>query len=520
MNTTSGCMSSMPLGYKPSPGPYIAAELIIALVAIVGNLLVCLAVSRNRRLRTVTNYFLVRSGRVYRNPPRLADFLVGLVAIPCAVLTDLGRPHHDLPLCLVLLSILMVLTQWGRSLLAVALERYVAILRPFHYQRVMSPRNARLALVVTWSLALVSGSVPLMDLQRQNQDSSYCLFTCVVGMTYMVYFNFFGFLLIPLLSMFIIYSHIFYTVRHQLRRIAVARGMPSEASRSAAAVSDARDVDTREIETPSDVKEDEEGALTRGSKTSTNSGTGGVAVGGCGTTQRGEEGEGEVAVSSRGPTQVCSGDGKRVRVGASVEEPDGAAATTGAVDGASSRGSVGKTIPGLEAHHEAAGGIPGPDPGDPAETEAVEETGSGVRISRPVIQTKTTAVFRKISTRSTTQTSGSGSDDRCSGLAGGPAAVESSKPCAARARLEARKATSLFLVLFLFMVCWMPINLINCILLLRPQCPVPMPVTLAAILLSHANSALNPLLYAYRMRSFRHTLRAMCAWTISPPKRH
>ncbi|KAG7261751.1 hypothetical protein CRUP_014740 [Coryphaenoides rupestris] len=173
MNTTSGCMSSMPLGYKPSPGPYIAAELIIALVAIVGNLLVCLAVSRNRRLRTVTNYFLVRSGRVYRNPPRLADFLVGLVAIPCAVLTDLGRPHHDLPLCLVLLSILMVLTQSSiLSLLAVALERYVAILRPFHYQRVMSPRNARLALVVTWSLALVSGSVPLMDLQRQNQDSS------------------------------------------------------------------------------------------------------------------------------------------------------------------------------------------------------------------------------------------------------------------------------------------------------------------------------------------------------------
>lgn len=43
----------------------------------------------------------------------VADILVGLVAIPCAVLTDLGRPHHDLPLCLVLISILMVLTQVG-----------------------------------------------------------------------------------------------------------------------------------------------------------------------------------------------------------------------------------------------------------------------------------------------------------------------------------------------------------------------------------------------------------------------
>ena len=41
----------------------------------------------------------------------VADILVGLVAIPCAVLTDLGRPHHNLPLCLMMLSILMVLTQ-------------------------------------------------------------------------------------------------------------------------------------------------------------------------------------------------------------------------------------------------------------------------------------------------------------------------------------------------------------------------------------------------------------------------
>lgn len=41
----------------------------------------------------------------------VADILVGLVAIPCAVMTDLGRPRRDLPLCLVMLSILMMLTQ-------------------------------------------------------------------------------------------------------------------------------------------------------------------------------------------------------------------------------------------------------------------------------------------------------------------------------------------------------------------------------------------------------------------------
>lgn len=57
------------------------------------------------------------------------------------------------------------------SLLAVAADRYVAILMPFQYQRVMSPRNARLALLLTWMLSAITGTVPLMDWQRQPADS-------------------------------------------------------------------------------------------------------------------------------------------------------------------------------------------------------------------------------------------------------------------------------------------------------------------------------------------------------------
>lgn len=57
------------------------------------------------------------------------------------------------------------------SLLAVAAERYMAILLPFQYQRVMSPRNAQLALLVTWGLGAISGSVPLMDWKRQPANS-------------------------------------------------------------------------------------------------------------------------------------------------------------------------------------------------------------------------------------------------------------------------------------------------------------------------------------------------------------
>lgn len=63
MNVTpSSCTAEMPYGFQPHlKGLYIATELFIAVLAIIGNFLVCLAVTRNKKLRTVTNYFLVRT---------------------------------------------------------------------------------------------------------------------------------------------------------------------------------------------------------------------------------------------------------------------------------------------------------------------------------------------------------------------------------------------------------------------------------------------------------------------------
>ncbi|XP_028985804.3 adenosine receptor A1-like [Betta splendens] len=401
MNVTPGsCTAEMPYGFQPRlKGLYIAAELFIAVLAMIGNVLVCLAVARNKRLRTVTNYFLVSLA--------VADILVGLLAIPCAVLTDLGQPRHDLPLCLVLLSILMVLTQSSiLSLLAVAAERYMAILLPFQYQRVMSPRNAQVALMVTWGLGAITGTVPLMDWKRHPVNADYCIFTCVVDMSYMVYFNFFCCLLLPLVAMFVIYGHIFLTVRHQLKRIAMVSGT-------------AKDVTTS-------------GSGSTGTEVTGSSGT---STGAKVHARTGQEGD-------KDQKRKCDAD------------------------------------------------------------VAGQETESGVMSS---IETDTAAVFTKPGCRTD---SGSAPQQSTVGK------------CKVSIRQELRKATSFFLVLFLFMLCWMPIHIINCILLFCPNCEVPMSATLATILLSHANSALNPILYAYRMRSFRRTLIGMWKGTWCVGLRH
>ena len=86
---------------------------------------------------------------------------------------------------------------------------------------------------------------------------------------------------------------------------------------------------------------------------------------------------------------------------------------------------------------------------------------------------------------------------------------EGAEARAAQMKQEVRTATSVFLVLFLFTVCWIPLHVINCFLLLCPVCPVPLPLLLTAIILSHANSAVNPVIYACKMKAFRHTFKAI-----------
>ncbi|MBN3270483.1 AA1R protein, partial [Polyodon spathula] len=68
---------------------------------------------------------------------------------------------------------------------------------------------------------------------------------------------------------------------------------------------------------------------------------------------------------------------------------------------------------------------------------------------------------------------------------------------------ELRLAKSLALVLFLFAVSWLPLHVLNCVTLFCPSCKKPMVLTYTAIFLSHGNSAVNPIIYAFRIRKFR-----------------
>ncbi|XP_054149881.1 adenosine receptor A3 [Melozone crissalis] len=70
---------------------------------------------------------------------------------------------------------------------------------------------------------------------------------------------------------------------------------------------------------------------------------------------------------------------------------------------------------------------------------------------------------------------------------------------------EFRTAKSLALVLLLFAISWLPLCTINCVFYFHPDSRIPPYLIYLAILLSHANSVMNPIVYAYKIKKFRTT---------------
>lgn len=74
---------------------------------------------------------------------------------------------------------------------------------------------------------------------------------------------------------------------------------------------------------------------------------------------------------------------------------------------------------------------------------------------------------------------------------------------------ELKLAKSLAIVLLLFAISWLPLHILNCITLFCPTCQKPVFLIYIAIILSHGNSAVNPIIYAFRIKKFR-----MAFWKI------
>ncbi|CAL8247872.1 unnamed protein product [Merluccius merluccius] len=204
---------------------YIVLELLISSFSVLGNVLVCWAVCLNSNLQSITNFFVVSLA--------VADIAVGVLAIPFAIAISTGFCSNFYG-CLFMACFVLVLTQSSIfSLLAIAIDRCIAINIPLRYNGLVTGQRARGIIAICWVLSIIIGLTPMLGWHSKsisksddnNNNSSdecppgmmRCMFELVVVMEYMVYFNFFVCVLIPLLLMLAIYLCIFMAARHQLR---------------------------------------------------------------------------------------------------------------------------------------------------------------------------------------------------------------------------------------------------------------------------------------------------------------
>ncbi|TMW46740.1 hypothetical protein DOY81_008180 [Sarcophaga bullata] len=174
----------------------IAVFCTFIVITIIGNTLVILAVITTRRLKTVTNCFVMSLA--------VADLLVGIFVMPPAVAVHLiGSWQLGWVLCDIWISLdVLLCTASILSLCAISVDRYLAVTQPLTYSR--KRRSKRLALImilIVWVLALAITCPPILgwyepgrrDLNecRYNQNEGYVIFSAMgsffIPMAVMIY---------------------------------------------------------------------------------------------------------------------------------------------------------------------------------------------------------------------------------------------------------------------------------------------------------------------------------------------
>ena len=113
---------------------YVAGEVIVAILATFGNLLIVYVFCTNRRLRSFRNYYILGLA--------IADLLIGVIGVPLAILASFGLPRN-LYGCLFTCS--MIISCCVTSifcLLAVSVDRFWATFNSVSYYNHMSAKIA------------------------------------------------------------------------------------------------------------------------------------------------------------------------------------------------------------------------------------------------------------------------------------------------------------------------------------------------------------------------------------------
>ncbi|XKL66431.1 hypothetical protein PGB90_009851 [Kerria lacca] len=187
--------------------------ILFSVVTIFGNLLVIIAVIRERYLHSATNYFVMSLA--------LADCLVGLVVMPFSTLYEMLERNwiFGINWCDIWRSLdVLFSTASILNLCVISLDRYWAITDPFTYPMKMSRKRAYYLIGVVWFCSsLISFPAILWWRRVRTEIPNYqCPFTDNLG--YLIFSSLISFYL-PLVVMVFTYYKIYRAAVFQTRSL-------------------------------------------------------------------------------------------------------------------------------------------------------------------------------------------------------------------------------------------------------------------------------------------------------------
>ncbi|XP_047218092.1 dopamine receptor D2 like [Girardinichthys multiradiatus] len=212
--TSSNCTSSPP---SSSPPYNFYAVLLVLLIfcVVFGNVLVCVAVSRERALQTTTNYLIVSLA--------VSDLLLATLVMPWGVYLEVvGEWRFSLIHCDILLTLdVMMCTASILNLCAISIDRYTAVAMPLLYNtRYSSRRRVAVMIAVVWFLSFAISCPLLFGLNNTaSREGTTCSFADPAFVVYSSVASFY----VPFIVTLLVYAQICVVLRKRGRRTAPPR---------------------------------------------------------------------------------------------------------------------------------------------------------------------------------------------------------------------------------------------------------------------------------------------------------
>uniref|UniRef100_A0A8C4DC80 G-protein coupled receptors family 1 profile domain-containing protein n=1 Tax=Dicentrarchus labrax TaxID=13489 RepID=A0A8C4DC80_DICLA len=198
------------------PYNFYAVLLVLLIFCVVfGNVLVCVAVSRERALQTTTNYLIVSLA--------VSDLLLATLVMPWGVYLEVvGEWRFSLIHCDILLTLdVMMCTASILNLCAISIDRYTAVAMPMLYNtRYSSRRRVAVMIAVVWFLSFAISCPLLFGLNNTaSREGTTCSFADPAFVVYSSVASFY----VPFIVTLLVYAQICVVLRRRGRRTAPPR---------------------------------------------------------------------------------------------------------------------------------------------------------------------------------------------------------------------------------------------------------------------------------------------------------